>query len=190
MTWLNYINSEEGCRLATYGIEGDTYEMVDGKPKLTDYYLDGVISSDQGIKTELINKGVGVYPGECMIAGDMRMTWFGEFIAGNAANKMESVEEYKKLKPIRRFEGINLDRIGANFEQFTELNQSVLDATRSTEATQSAIFAETEDEARKTLEDFQEYIRNANGGLIKDYVDYVNKEAAKHDDIMENIYQP
>ena len=40
--WLeivNYIYSDEGIMLMDWGIEGDTYEMVDGKPQLTDKVL-------------------------------------------------------------------------------------------------------------------------------------------------------
>ena len=38
--WVDYLYSEEGSMLACYGIEGETYEMVDGKPELTDLILD------------------------------------------------------------------------------------------------------------------------------------------------------
>lgn len=40
--WLeivNYIYSDEGIMLFDWGVEGDTYEMVDGKPQLTDKVL-------------------------------------------------------------------------------------------------------------------------------------------------------
>ena len=37
--WVDYLYSEEGSMLACYGIEGETYEMVDGKPQLTDLIL-------------------------------------------------------------------------------------------------------------------------------------------------------
>lgn len=33
--WCNYLFTEEGSLLADYGLEGDTYEMVDGKPMYT-----------------------------------------------------------------------------------------------------------------------------------------------------------
>ena len=34
--WLDYLFSEEGALLANYGIEGETFTMVDGKPQFTD----------------------------------------------------------------------------------------------------------------------------------------------------------
>ncbi len=36
MKWLDYLFSEEGSLFANYGIEGETYEMVDGKPIYND----------------------------------------------------------------------------------------------------------------------------------------------------------
>ena len=36
MKLMNYLYSEEGAELANYGIEGDTFNYVDGKPILTD----------------------------------------------------------------------------------------------------------------------------------------------------------
>ncbi len=37
--WLDYFYSEEGSMLINYGIEGVTYEMVDGKPQFTDLIM-------------------------------------------------------------------------------------------------------------------------------------------------------
>ena len=37
--FLNYLYTEEGAMLANYGIEGKSYEMVEGKPQFTDYML-------------------------------------------------------------------------------------------------------------------------------------------------------
>ncbi len=37
--YMNFWWKDEGIRLSTYGIEGDTYTMVDGKPKYTDKVL-------------------------------------------------------------------------------------------------------------------------------------------------------
>jgi len=37
--FLNYLYTEEGSMLANYGIEGKSYEIVDGKPQFTDYML-------------------------------------------------------------------------------------------------------------------------------------------------------
>lgn len=38
--WFDYAYTEEGALLYSYGIEGKTYEIVDGKPELTDFALE------------------------------------------------------------------------------------------------------------------------------------------------------
>jgi len=39
MKFMDFWYTDEGIRLSTYGVEGDTYTMVDGKPKYTDKVL-------------------------------------------------------------------------------------------------------------------------------------------------------
>ena len=37
--WIDYFYGEEGINFATFGLEGETYDMVDGKPKYKDEIL-------------------------------------------------------------------------------------------------------------------------------------------------------
>jgi len=39
LTWIDYLFTEEGYLLSNYGIEGVSYELVDGEVQFTDYYL-------------------------------------------------------------------------------------------------------------------------------------------------------
>ncbi len=57
---IDYLYTEEGSMLATYGIEGLTYEMVDGEPQYTDL----VINNPDGIP---VRATLGYYatPGMC-----------------------------------------------------------------------------------------------------------------------------
>lgn len=45
---INYIYSEEGIRLFDWGVEGDTYEMVDGAPQLTAKVLESDLGELNG----------------------------------------------------------------------------------------------------------------------------------------------
>ena len=36
MAWVDFLYSDEGSMIANYGIEGDTYDLVDGKIKMRD----------------------------------------------------------------------------------------------------------------------------------------------------------
>lgn len=54
--FLDYVwASEEGRRLAVYGVEGLTYEMVDGKPQ----YMDYVLNNPDGLSTTEALNSVG-----------------------------------------------------------------------------------------------------------------------------------
>ncbi len=50
----NYVFSEEGTILTNYGVEGETYEMVDGDPE----YLESVLTSADGVLNTLRKSGV------------------------------------------------------------------------------------------------------------------------------------
>lgn len=43
--WWDYVYSDEGSMLFNWGIEGKTYEMVDGEPK----FLDSIVNNEEGM---------------------------------------------------------------------------------------------------------------------------------------------
>ncbi|MXU65117.1 type 2 periplasmic-binding domain-containing protein [Oceanomicrobium pacificus] len=51
--YFDFWFTEEGRRLANFGVEGQQYEMVDGKPKFTD----AVLNSDQPVNNQLYGVG-------------------------------------------------------------------------------------------------------------------------------------
>lgn len=61
--WLDFQYSEQGTLLNWYGIEGETYEMVDGKP----VYTDAVYASEGSVDDYL-----------CKYALNKGMTWLGK----------------------------------------------------------------------------------------------------------------
>jgi putative aldouronate transport system substrate-binding protein len=57
--WIDYIYaSEEGNRLMNFGIEGSTYEMVDGKPQLNDF----VLKNPDGDPPYTVLRKLGAFP--------------------------------------------------------------------------------------------------------------------------------
>lgn len=53
MEWIDHLFSEEGRRLMNYGIEGEDYTMVNGKPTFTD----AVLHSDLPVAQHLMSRG-------------------------------------------------------------------------------------------------------------------------------------
>lgn len=58
MKFLDYLWSDEGRIYTTFGVEGDTYTMVDGKPKFTDK----VIKNPDGLTADDVLRSVGALP--------------------------------------------------------------------------------------------------------------------------------
>lgn len=57
--WLDYIYaSEEGNRLMTFGIEGVTYNRVNGKPEYTEF----VLNNPDGLDSANVLRSIGAYP--------------------------------------------------------------------------------------------------------------------------------
>lgn len=63
--WFDYQYSEEGSMLDGYGIEGKTYNMVDGKPQFTDMML----KNEKGMS---VVEAIKVY---AMITGPFKLNW-------------------------------------------------------------------------------------------------------------------
>lgn len=58
MKFLDFLWSEEGRRMTTFGIEGDTYTMVDGKPVFTDK----VLKNAEGLTADDVLRSMGALP--------------------------------------------------------------------------------------------------------------------------------
>lgn len=43
--WWDYVYSDEGSRVFNWGVEGETYELVDGKPR----FLDKIVNNEEGL---------------------------------------------------------------------------------------------------------------------------------------------
>lgn len=58
--WINYFYTEEGMRIRQFGIEGVSYDMVDGKPK----FKDNVVKNPDGVSVmEMIKRNTFDGPG-------------------------------------------------------------------------------------------------------------------------------
>jgi putative aldouronate transport system substrate-binding protein len=60
--WADYLYSEEGERLNNYGVEGETYTLVDGKPMYTDAVLNAPDGTSPSQMMQLV-ADIGMMPG-------------------------------------------------------------------------------------------------------------------------------
>ncbi|NJP40487.1 hypothetical protein HCH52_05415 [Oscillospiraceae bacterium HV4-5-C5C] len=184
LAYLDYVNSEEGARLCQYGIEGDTYEMnSEGQPRLLQSILERKQNGDTTVDDELREKGIGYILGRTLQA-DKRMTWWGERGAGDADVAITELVAYQEARPVEQLAGYPIDKLAQSFEDYDTLKTYAFDDTTKNDYTQRAFFADTEDEARSILEDYQDYLTSQEGGLFQKYLDYANEVAKTRDDVI------
>ncbi|WP_099204089.1 extracellular solute-binding protein [Scatolibacter rhodanostii] len=184
LTYLNYVNSEEGAKLCQYGIEGVTYELNDqNQPRMNAEWTAKFAEDNEKTKEELREFGVGYMLGRVLCA-DKRMSWWGEKDAFQAEAENEFVKEYKEVKPVEQIDGYSIDGIVPNFERYTEVSEIAWEGTTEKDYTERAYFAETEEEARKILEDYQEYLRTGNGGALPELLDWMTEQLGTRDDFV------
>lgn len=182
MTWLDYVNSKEGTKLICYGFEGDTYDMNEaGQPRMNAELTERYAADSEGVKEELRQRGIGYMAGRSYVA-KKNVAWFGEANPFEADAENEYLKAYKAERPVEIVKGYPLDAAAPGFEGYTEFSQWVFDDTKSKEYTQRAFFADTEEEAREILEDYQEYLRTNDGGRMQEFLDYMTEQSKTRED--------
>ena len=183
LTWFNYLNSEEGQLLAYYGFEGDTYEMVDGQPRLMPEILERKQAGDSTVDDELRERGINLYgaPATVLVR---RVTWFGELNPGDADAADADVEAYKEMRPIEQVEGYPIDKLAMQYPEYDTVKSFLTEGTKESDTKQQAYFAATEEEARAMLEGYQEYLRTAEGGIMDDFLKFVAEQSKTRDDVV------
>lgn len=185
LTYLDYVNSEEGARLCQYGIEGDTYTMnSDGQPRLNSDILARKAAGDSSVDDELRAKGITYILGRTLQA-DKRFTWWGEINAGDADAEPQEMREYKLARPIERIDGYPIGGLVINYENYDKVAKFAFEGTTQEDYKQRAFFADTEEEAKAILKEYQDYLLTQENGIFKDFLAYVTEVSNSRDDILE-----
>lgn len=184
LTWMDYLNSPEGAKLASYGFEGDTYELnEDGQPRMTQEWVEKYNADSNSAKEELRARGIG-YMQSKAAATNKNYSRFGENGIFEADAENEYVKEYKKLRPVEIIPGYMIDSLASGFEGYEEFAQAAFDGAKENEYKERAFFADSEKEARKILEDYQSYIRSIDNGKMEQFLEYMTEMAKTRDDIV------
>lgn len=181
LTYLEYVNSEEGARLCQYGIEGETYEMRDGQPRMTAEWTEKYQANNETTKEELRDLGVGYMLGR-VLCSDKRVTWWGEKDAFSADAENEYLKEYKEVRPVQVIPGYSIDGILPNYENYTQVSEIAWEGTTEKDYRERAYFAETEPEARQILEDYQNYLKTSGDGVFLKMLDWMTAQYDTRDD--------
>lgn len=182
LTWLDYLNSKEGMQLIEYGIVGDTCELnADGQPRLKQDILDKKLKGDTTVDQELRDKGVSYMTGRTICA-DKKLSWFGEGAAGAEFADPPALTAYKKLRPVTVVPGYPLDKLTTDYKDYAKFSAAILEGTDEKDYTERAYFAKTEAEARKILQEYQDKITKADGGILGQYLKYAEEKRKENPD--------
>ena len=184
LTWMDYLNSKEGTKLICYGFEGDTYEMNDqGQPRMNADLTKRYAENAEAVKEELRERGIMYMASRTYVAKKNNL-WFGEPGPFEADALDPYVADYRKQRPAEILPGYAIDALAPGFEGYQEFSEWAFDGEKENEYKERAFFADTEEEARSIIEDYQEYLRTNDGGKMQEFLDYMTEVSTSRDDIV------
>jgi putative aldouronate transport system substrate-binding protein len=165
-SFVDYLSTNEGQILGQYGIEGLTYNLVNGKPRLN-AEVQGYLNA--GDKTTLINKygfgfgGAANYFFDCLVTDTDNIGRFGEERPGMSSSTQyaRAVEIGTRYPPsgFRLVEGLSAAAYLS--DDAMAAIKPRLDLLNYNEAIQQAIFAPSDAEAVRIIERFRQQLQSA-----------------------------
>lgn len=179
--FFDWLSTPEGQIIAQYGVEGVSYDMVDGKPVLKEEVLKKLNDGDTDY---LINEvgagfgGTGNYFFEFVLTNKNNIDYFGESRPGAAtggstfARSVEIAKEYpveKKLVP-----GLDATAF-LSVDELSDVKMQ-MDLLNWDETFVQACFAKTDDEVKSIVESFRAQLKAAGIERFEDYVKKIYDE--------------
>jgi len=185
LTYIDYMNSQEGVKLARYGFEGDTYELnADGQPRMNAELTAQYKEDSTTVNNNLRQRGIGGYIFDTVYVAKKCTAWYGESNPFDAEAANEYQENYKKLRPVEKLPGYPITAIVSGFEGYNEMAEWAFDSEKESSYTERAFFAATEEEARAILEEYRTYLTTNEGGKFMEFLDYVTEQYGTRDDFV------
>lgn len=184
---MDYLSSYEGQLLCLYGVEGVTYNMVDGKPVFTDEVKKALAEGD---KDKLLNWGAafdgsGVYGLQYLLTDIQNENYFGENVPGagedtSLARAVEIAESRKR--PIVYIPGL---KISAYLSEVSYVNDAMslldYDGMRV-----KAFLAGSDEEAAEIVESFRESLKTAQ---IDDFLKHMEVKLSENPDTVFKLIE-
>lgn len=108
--------------------------------------------------------------------------WFGESAPFEADAENEYITAYKKVHPVEILKGYAIDAMAPGYENYSDFSEWAFDDVKEKEYIERAFFADTEEEARQIILDYQEYLKTNNGGEMEKFLDYMTEQSKTRDD--------
>lgn len=166
--FFDYLSTKEGQLLGQYGIEGVSYEMQDGNPRVIGETLEKLEKGDEADKDWLIQNvgasfgGNACYLFEMIETNRNNIDNFGEArpgssVASSYQRSIEIAEEYPIEKKL--IEGLNPSAF-LSTEGLEDVKEQ-MDLMDYKETLVQAFFAESDEEAEKIIESFKAQLKSA-----------------------------
>jgi putative aldouronate transport system substrate-binding protein len=181
--YIDFVNTKEGKTLVNYGIQGQTYNLnAQGQPRLIPSYLDRKRKGDPSWEDEFRELG-GMYIIDRLWYRNVNKDWFGEDGRGDADAAVQELEDYKKLRPVEQIPGITISSFETQFPNWQE-SQRIFEGDIEKSYRERAYFAATEADARKILQDYQNYVKTTANGIYLKFLEYLTGIAKTRSDVI------
>lgn len=172
--FFDWLSTVEGQLLAQYGVEGLSYNMVDGKPVLTDEVLEKLNAGD----TDWLNNNVGASFGgsscyffEFMLTDRNNIENFGESRPGaSSSSTFERAVQIIKDYPVekRLLPGLTATAYMAA-DELSDV-KAQMDLLNYNEVVVQACFASSDEEVTAIVESFRAQLKSAGIERFEEYV--------------------
>ncbi len=162
--YLNYLNSDEGRKLAYFGIEGEDWVDVDGKIRYTEETLEKMKEDPR----YLVNRGIESY----FTYGVSRLLNNALDEAKNEGEIDHTYETVKQMYPIIIKEGTFASAFDYEFKDI-EYFRNILNAMDYQTTIESAYCASTPEEALSILEQYRKNLNNR--GYLAKYLEWLEE---------------
>ncbi len=180
LKFFDYLSTPEGQLLCQYGVEGQSYNMVDGKPVLTDEALQKLNDGDKDYLVDKIGAGFG--NNGCVFFSYMltnidNLGNFGESRLGAASSStfkrsIQIAKDYPRtLKLVPGLDAtayLSADSLADVKAQMSLLNYK--------DMLVQAIYANSDDEVKQIVESFRQQLKQAGDDTFIEYISKLYQE--------------
>ena len=180
LAFFDFMSTYEGQLLGTYGVEGVSYEMVDGKPVLTEEVKAHLGAGDTAWLSDNIGASFGVqgyYLFRYAVTDVQSLDYFGEDRpgAGSSTTFARAVELATAYpREIKRVHGMKAEAY-LSLDQFADLKLqlSLLDYK---EMFIQACFADSDEQVKEIVETFRAQLKSTNLAEFEAYLEEMYRE--------------
>lgn len=174
MAFFDWLSTPEGQTIAQYGAEGQTYDLVDGKPRLKEEVLKQLNEGNTEYLVQNVGSGfggAGNYFFEFVLTDKDNMTNFGESRPGASGNKsftrsVQIAKDYPVEK--KKVEGLSATAYLSAPELADVKTQ--LELLNWKETLVQAFYAKSDDEVKNIVTSFREQLKAAGVERFEQYV--------------------